>query len=249
MRRALLAAGFFASALAAQTAPKIDVASIRVLTTNSRPSAPQISGNRLTRGGNVNQLVMYAWDLKAYQISGGPAWVTNPAVDGDYYEVSAIAEGTEALTPATARLLMQAVLTERFQLALHRETRDMPVYALVQGKSGPKLKQSAPDATCKAVAKTSLAAFSATYTGCTIDFLMRVLAGAVDRPVLDRTGLTGAYDFKLEFARSDRAAADAGSDVPPLSTAVQEQLGLKLEAQKGPVEVFVIDRVERPSEN
>jgi uncharacterized protein (TIGR03435 family) len=233
-----------ATALPAQTPPAIDVASIRVIRPGSAGGAPEISGNRLTRGGNVNQLVMYAWNLKAYQIAGGPAWVTNPSVESDYYDISVVAEGAESLTPATARLLMQDVLTERFHLSVHREQREMPVYALVRGKSGPKLKESAADATCKSAAKVTLATVSDNFMGCTMDFLMRVLAGAADRPVLDRTGLTGAYDFKLEFARDP-----LNSDAPALSTAVQEQLGLKLEPQNAPIEITVMDRVERPSPN
>ncbi len=249
MRAAVwMTAGLLATALPAQTPPAVDVASIRVHPPKSNGAVPQISGNRLTLVGNVNQLVMYAWALKAYQIEGGPGWVTNPSVDSDYYDISAIAEGTETLTQATARLLLQAVLTERFRLSLHREEREIPVYALVQGRSGPKFKESAPDATCKSPMKVTVATIAMNVMGCTMDFLMRVLAGAADRPVLDRTGLTGAYDFRLEFAR-DPTAATLDSDVPSLSTAVQEQLGLKLEPQQGPIEVFVMDRVERPSPN
>jgi uncharacterized protein (TIGR03435 family) len=233
-----------AMALAAQTPPAIEVASIRVSPPKADRGGPQISGNRLTLTGNVNQLVMYAWNLKAYQIAGGPAWVTNPSPETDYYEISAIADGTESLIPITARLLLQEVLKERFRLMVHRENRDMPVYALAPGKSALKLKESAPDATCRPAMKVSLATVSGTFMGCTMDFLMRVLAGAADRPVLNRTGLTGAYDFKLEFARDP-----LNSDAPALSTAVEEQLGLKLEAQNAPVEVMVMDRVERPSPN
>lgn len=236
----------FATALCAQSPPAVEVASIRVTPPKANRGGPQISGNRLTLTGNMNQLVMYAWELKPYQIRGGPAWVTSPSIETDYYDISVIAEGPEALTPARARLLLQSLLKERFRLNLHQEEIEMPVYWLVQAASGPKMQKGTSAAVCKPAFKVTAATVSAAFAGCTMDTLMRLLAGVADRPVLDRTALAGAWDFRLEFTRDPAAAA---GDVPSLFTAVQEQLGLKLEPQKGPVDVFVIDSVERPAQN
>jgi uncharacterized protein (TIGR03435 family) len=240
----LVAAGLFA-----QTPPAFEVASIRVHVLGSGDrGGPPIAGNRLMLTGNLNQLIMYAYDLKSYQLSGGPSWATHASTDGDYYDISAKAEGTETLTQSRARKLLQTLLADRFQLRLHREMREMPVYALVVGKAGPKFKASAPDATSRMVSSVSLTTITSTFTKSQMDSLARVLSSAADRPVLDQTRLTGFYDYKLEFAR-DPAAAAAESSASSIYAAVQDQLGLKLEPQKGSIEVLVIDHAERPSEN
>jgi len=96
--------------------------------------------------------------------------------------------------------------------------------------------------------KSRAATITSTFSNCSVDLLVRVLSGAADRPVLNETGLSDSYDLKLEFAR-DPAAAASETNAASIFTAVQEQLGLKLESRKGPVEVIVIDSVERPSEN
>jgi uncharacterized protein (TIGR03435 family) len=241
---ALVGTGLFA-----QAPPAFEVASIRVHSFASADRAgPPIAGNRLTSGGNLKQLIIYAYDLKVYQLYGGPAWVTNPSTDTDYYDITAKAEGSEPLTESRARQLLQTLLADRFQLKLHRESREMPVYALVVGKSGPKLKDSAPDAITRMRASVSVATVASTFTNSPMSSLVRVLSGAADRPVLDQTGLTGSYDYKVEFAR-DPAAALAESSPASLFTAVQEQLGLKLEPRRASIETLVIDHAERPSDN
>jgi uncharacterized protein (TIGR03435 family) len=230
--------------LFAQAPPAFEVASIRVHSFASPDHVgPPIAGNRGTFGGNLKQLIIYAYDLKVYQLSGGPAWVTNPSTDTDYYDINAKAEGDEPLTEPWARQLLQTLLADRFQLKLHRESREMPVYALVVGKPGPKFKESAPDAATKMIPKVSLETVASTFTKSPMSSLVRLLSAAGDRPVLDQTGLAGFYDYKIEFARA------ADSSAASLSTAVQEQLGLKLEPRKAPIEVLVIDHAERPSEN
>jgi len=235
--------------LFAQTPPAFEVASIRVHSFASADRVgPPIAGNRGTFGGNLKQLIIYAWDLKVYQLSGGPAWVTNPSTDTDYYDINAKAEGDEPLTESRARQLLQTLLADRFQLRVHRESKEMPVYALVIGKAGPKLKDSAPDATTGMRASVTLATVTSTFTKSPMSSLVRVLSSAADRPVLDQTGLTGSYDYKIEFAR-DPAAAVAESSAASLFTAVQEQLGLKLEPRKASIETLVIDHAERPSDN
>ena len=142
------------------------------------------------------QLVMYAYDLKGYQVAGGPAWAAHPSTDTDYCDIAAKADAP--LTQERARQLVQGLLADRFQLKLHQERKEMPVYALVVVRGGPKLKENASDATCRSLAHVSLATVTETSTHCPMDFLVRVLSGASDRPVLNQTGLQGFYDFKLD---------------------------------------------------
>jgi uncharacterized protein (TIGR03435 family) len=236
-----------ATRLWAQSPPAIEVASIRVHTPASGDrGGTQISGNRLSLSGNLKQLIIYAYDLKSYQVSGGPSWVTSPSIDTDYYDITATAE--DPLTRPRAGLLLQLLLVDRFQLKLHQESKEMPVYALAVGKNGPKFKENTTDATCRASGHVTVTTVTSTLTRCPMDFLVRILSGAADRPVINQTGLPASYDLKLEFAR-DPAEASVESNSASIFTAVQEQLGLKLESQKAPVQVFVIDRAERPSEN
>jgi uncharacterized protein (TIGR03435 family) len=246
---ALVGTGSFAQTLFAQAAPTFEVASIKVHSFASADHVgPPIAGNRGTFGGNLKQLIIYAYDLKVYQLGGGPSWVEHPSTDTDYYDINAKAEGDGPLTDSRARQLLRTLLADRFQLRLHRESKETPVYALVVGKAGPKFKESAPDVTTGSRASVSLATVASTFTKSPMSSLVRLLSATADRPVLDQTGLTGFYDFKIEFAR-DPAAAAAESSAVSLFTAVQEQLGLKLEARRAPIEVLVIDHAERPSEN
>jgi uncharacterized protein (TIGR03435 family) len=242
--RAKLAVGVVVAVrLFAQGPAAFEVASIRVHSFEAADRAgPPITGNRLTLSGNLYQLIMYAYDLKGYQVSGGPTWATRPSTQGDYYDIRAKAEGEETLTSARSRESMQTLLADRFQLRLHRERKEMQVYALVVDRGRPKFKESAADAISRSGGSVSPTTVISTFTKSSMDALVRVLSGAADRPVINETGLSGLYDFKLEFARA------ADSDAPSIFTAVQE-LGLKLEPKKGLVEVVVIDGAERPSEN
>ncbi len=206
------------------------------------------SGNRVTVSAQpVGGLIRVAYDVRNYQLAGGPNWVND-----DAYDIAAKAEGDNTLSVDQVRKLLQALLADRFQLKLHRETREMPVYSLVVGKNGQKVQAGTgdqfhmnvtrrPGQTLIAVSKGSMAQLSAT------------LSSQVGRPVMDRTGLKGGYDFKLSFApeslQADPNAAASDSTAPSIFTAVQEQLGLRLDSTKAPVEVLVIDHVERPSEN
>jgi len=176
------------------------------------------------------------------------------AKDAATFDISVKAEGDAALTRDQARAILQAVLAERFKLRVHRETRDLSVYALVVGKSGPKLKEGARDEPSKASFDMGASARMVNRKA-QISRLADFLSLQADRPVLDRTGLAGFYDFTLEwrFNPGQQSALGLPEDpdpaAPSLLTAVQEQLGLRLEAANAPVQVLVIDHVEPPSEN
>jgi len=192
---------------------------------------------------------MDAYELEPYQIIGGPKWM-----DSDRYDIAAKAEGEGTPAKAQVRLMLQALLADRFRLRVHRETREMLVYMLVIGKGGPKLKESATGSQSSFSLSSGGPLTEITVSRGSMEQLAIHLSSAgIGRPVLDRTGLTGSYDYKLRWtsgmsAAPDGTPADAGGQ-PSIFTAIQEQLGLKLESGKGPTELVVIDNVEKPSEN
>jgi uncharacterized protein (TIGR03435 family) len=225
----------------AQT-PAFEVASIRlhtgpVMAVGMRPSGPNVTIEAMS----LHNLIGYAYDLQPYQILGGPSWIT-----ADRYDIAAKAEGDAALAATQIKQMTQTLLVDRFGLKFHRDTKEMPVYALVVGKNGPKLKESAPDAeklltlgsadghTRMTVTKGDMAQLVGEFSN----------INGVDRPTVDKTGLTGAYDYQLDWS-----LRDIGSDVPGIFTAIQEQLGLKFQPDKARIEVLVIDRAEKPGEN
>jgi uncharacterized protein (TIGR03435 family) len=184
---------------------------------------------------SVKSLVCFAYQLRPHQVAGGPAWF-----DTEVFDVSAKTEGPasyEQLFP-----MVQALLADRFQLRFHRETREQPVYALVLGRNGPKFQ--AAKSAGRGVGGGGKGRLSG--NGADMATFASALSGKLGRSVLDRTGLKGVYDFLLTWTPDEEQATDPGLS---LFTATQEQLGLKLESAKGPVEVLVIDHAERPSEN
>jgi uncharacterized protein (TIGR03435 family) len=225
----------------AQT-PAFEVASIRlhtgpVMAVGMKPSGPNVTMEAMS----LHNLIGYAYDLQPYQILGGPSWIT-----ADRYDIAAKAEGDGLLVPTQIKQMTQALLTDRFGLKYHRDTKEMPVYALVVGKNGPKLKESAPDAEKRLTLGSADGHTRMTVTKGDMAQLVGEFSNinGVDRPTIDKTGLTGAYDYQLDWSRGE-----PGSNAPVIFTAIQEQLGLKFQPDKARVEVLVIDRVEKPGEN
>ena len=189
------------------------------------------------------------------RIIGGPEWLHQ---DIDQYEIQAKIDDTQfaamqKMTPAQQReqvaLMEQSLLADRFKFKAHIETRELPIYTLVIAKGGPKLTPA------KEGEPTKLSALNGqlTATAVTLDqfahspFLFPATHGS---QVIDQTGLKGAYDFTLNFSPEQSAAPDATIETdPPMFTAIQQQLGLRLVPSKGPVEVIVIDHIELPSAN
>ena len=205
----------------------------------------RVSGAMLTAENNsLSNLIAYAYDIKDYQLLGQPSWA-----DAERYDVSAKAEGDTALTRELAMPMMRALLADRFQLKVHREMREMPVYALVVAKNGPKFKESAPDAqSMLRLASPGKGAVMTVTKGSMAQLANQFSKrNGVDRPVIDKTGLTGGYDYKLDWG--DYGAANADADVASIFTAIQDQLGLKLEPAKAPIEVLIVDFAAKPSEN
>ncbi len=199
----------------------------------------------------LKRLIAFAYDVELFQISGGPAWVNSEG-----YDVTAKTPDDVAHHKGLDddKVMVQALLSDRFKLTLHNESRELPIYALVIGKNGSKLEIAKPQNGSSDVRGRGRTQFI--FTNVPLSSLVHVLSQRLGRPVVDRTGLTAHYDFKLEWS-PDQTSSDSRDSVssapdpagPTLFTAIQEQLGLRLEAQKGPVQIFVIDHVERPSEN
>lgn len=231
-----------------------------------KPSPLDVTAGRFIRLQTANRfvarnfplriLISAAYNLSPRAISAGPAWI-----DTDRYEILAKSPGTVRPNPDEQMKMLRKLLADRFNLTFHRETKELAIYELTVAKNGPKLKEStlSPDASPEGppplvfVISPGAARLPARYAS--MAELASVLQrAALDRPVMDRTGLSGHYDFDLEFSTDESVFGGAlpkGGDAagPTLFTAVQEQLGLKLQATKGPVNFLVIEKIERPSEN
>ena len=206
------------------------------------------SGPRLTlEAYPLSGLIMEAYNLKGYQVSFA---APDPAPDV-FYDIAARAEGGGVRTKNEFRQMLQTLLVERFHLKTHRQMMERPVYALLIGKNGPKLKESAPDAQVTFLGGVNGRNQTVTASKAT----METLVGAIqlgfnsDRPVIDRTGLAGTYDLKLEATPEWRIDSNPDPNEVSIFTAVKEQLGLKLETQKAMIEILVVDHVEKPSAN
>jgi uncharacterized protein (TIGR03435 family) len=243
---AVAGASILATMIWGQSAPKtlrFDVAAIR-------PSDPATPGARMNIGPGgtltvVNQplrkLITYAYDLRNFQLVGGPGWV-----DTDRYDISAKAPVDDAAgsRDAGGREKVRSLLSDRFGLVLHRETKMQNVYRMVVAKRGARMRAVETFGKQRGIyggQPGHIQGFAATT-----DMLARELAGITGRVVIDNTNLTGMYDWTLQWTTETADDATAG---PTIFTALQEQLGLKLEPAKAPVDVVVIDHVSRPTVN
>jgi uncharacterized protein (TIGR03435 family) len=239
--------------------PNFEVASIKpnnsgdLRTTSARPLPA--NGTYTATNQSVRQLIRQAYGLKQFQLEGGPKWIDD--FSDEKFDVSAKAAGP--VTSDELMLMLQGLLEDRFKLTYHRETRQLPTYALViakKGVLGPNLREPDPDI-------RQLYPVLGSPSGMTaVNATMQDLASSLSRVsggrlVQDRTGLTSRFAFTLTFVPDPGTLPrPPGLPLPPLPAdgpslfqALQEQLGLKLESEKGPVEIMIVDRVQRPSEN
>ena len=273
----LLALGLFGQS---STPPlTFEVASVKPSATDDRRTMIQIQpgGGLRTGGTSLKMLLTFAYDVREFQITGGPGWINT-----DRFDIVAKAErsaGAEnppddprKMTEQQRKTVgdqmrerLRALLAERFQLTLHRETKEQSVYALVVAKGGPKLQQAqAMEGTGPRGPMMRMGRGELSGQGVELEMLTRTLSSQLGRTVIDRTGLKGNFDFKLTWTPDPGQSATPlgggpppGADAPPppdpngpsVFTALQEQLGLRLESQKGPVEMLVIESVAKPSEN
>ena len=211
-------------------------------------------------GANLRMLITQAYNVKDFQLTGGPGWLAT-----DRFDVNAKAEATtERASPETFRPMLQSLLAERFQLKFHKETKEMPVYALVAGKGPHKMKASeTPAGDPQQRGMMRIGRGQASLQGTNMAGLVQLLSQQLGRPVIDKTGIEGRFDVELRWTPEPgqgggpfggappppEAIAQSDNSGPSIFTAIQEQLGLKLDSTKGPVEIMIIDSATKPTEN
>lgn len=202
---------------------------------------------------SLNDLVAFAYNLQGFQLSGGPAWAERQDwASSELYQVTAKVSANPPPSIDVFRTMLQPVLADRFHLQVHRVQKNFPVYDLVIAKGGPKLKASAADAASEfSIFGRGAYGIHMEAVKVSVPRLVETqLSGYSLRPIIEKTGLTADYDFTLDFV-SERAplGRDDSSRFPSLVTAVQDQLGLKLEPSTAPFDTIVVDHAEHPSSN
>jgi uncharacterized protein (TIGR03435 family) len=250
MKRTLLL-GFGVSLVFGQT---FEAASIKLSDPSKRGSGMSTSPARIkVINSNLKFCIQMAFDVKDFQVSGGPGWTDTERYDIDAVAASPFKEGE-------FRLMLRAMLAERFGLAIHHETQEKQGYSLVVGKNGPKLPPPIEDQS-RMFSRTPSGDITFKATSASLKDFASALANYLGSTVIDNTGIDGKYDVSLQWTpdpnqsrmmKSGEPAPPPPTDVvpgPSIFTALQEKLGLKLESKKVPVDVIVIDRANRPTEN
>jgi len=241
--------------MAADANPEFAAASIK-------PSDPSLQGKGFRVRGSefstintsLSDMMVFAYGLHARQIVGGPAWF-----ESDKFDIVAKPDGEGTPNDKQWKTMMQKLMADRFKLTFHHDQRELSVYALQVGKTGPKLTKSAGDPNgLPGLFFRGLGSLPVT-NATMADFAGTMQSAVLDRPVVDQTGIAGRWDFTLTWTPDEFQFAGLGVKVTPpadpatappdLFNAIQEQLGLKLVATKAPVDVLVIDHVEKPSAN
>jgi uncharacterized protein (TIGR03435 family) len=228
--------------------PEFEVAMVRPVDLSTLGDAISMNLGTVRReevtfgNATLNDCIRFAYNMASDAQIAGPDWIKSKQF---LYDV--VAKGTPGASREELQAMMQTLLAERFKLVTHREQREMSYFALVPAKNGPKMKPvtAVPDG------------FRGTNYGGRINNILQMPGLAyllsrfeTERPIIDRTGLSGMYDVKLEWALSRQAQSADTATGPSLFTAVNEQLGLRLEARKGSVEIVVVDRADKvPAEN
>ncbi len=250
MRRLFLVVLFSAVAAAAQTTPSFEVASVKPSQPGQRGRSINLPppGREVTaQNVPLSTLILVAYHLQEYQLSGGPKWL-----DDDTFDIAAKSE--QDATREQYRLMLRKLLADRFKLEVREESKEGAVYELVVAKGGSKMPESQE--------KNGFRWGGGRINGHgTAKDLAEILSSVLDHPVTDRTGLTANYNVQMQWTpeRFQPKALGPGvpssnepgpsSDGPSLFTAIQEQLGLKLEARKGPIPMLVIVSASKPSAN
>jgi uncharacterized protein (TIGR03435 family) len=237
--------------------PSFEVATIKPSKADQQGKFFRLGGRRFTTtNATLDDLISYAYRIHANQIIGAPGWA-----ETGKYDINAEPDGDGAPNDQQWKDMMQKLLAERFALTFHRDKKELSVYLLSVARGGPKLTKSAADPNGHfGWSFRGRIGGDLSFTNANMaDFANLMQRNVLDRPVVDQTGLTGKYDFNLDFTPDESQFEGMGAKVSPqtdsanappnLYTAIQEQLGLKLEATKAPAEVLVIDHVEKPSEN
>ena len=240
--------------MAADADPAFEVAAVKLSSPDAKGRGCRVlSGSISVQNLTVMDLVTIAYDVHARQIIGAPTWTTS-----DKYDITGKADTEGQSSAEQFRVMLRKLLADRFRLALRKEQRELPVYRLTVAKGGLKISRNAP--------KNETSGFidrgpgSWLFNNVNMDELCRMLqTTALDRPVSNQTGLSGRYDFSLVWTpdqlptaalnQNALAPGDRADAPPDLYTAIQQQLGLKIDAAKLRIEVLVVDKLEKPSKN
>ncbi len=241
--------------MSANASPTFEVATVKPAKPDEQGKAFIVQGRRFkTINTTMNEILSFAYGVHAKQIVGAPAWF-----DTEKFDIDAQPDGEGAPNDKQWRGMLQKLIVERCKLTFHRDKRDLSVYVLSVAKTGPKLTRSEgdpnglPGLSFRAIGDLNV------HNANMYDFTNLMQNAVLDRPVVDQTGLAGRYDFTLKWTPDDSQFGGMGAKIPPttdsantppaLYTAIQEQIGLKLDAMKAPADVLIIDHVEKPSEN
>jgi uncharacterized protein (TIGR03435 family) len=212
-----------------------DIATIKRYTpTNGVSAGAYYYPQRFTGVGTLRDFIQIAYDFPADRVAGGPPWL-----DSERFEIDG--RTSVKVPPQRLMTMLQSLLTDRFALHVHRESRELPVYDLITLHNGLKIHPLADAAKPGGITSGR----SLLRGQMTLADLARALSPTLGRPVIDRTGQTAKFEIKLQWSPDD----SPGSTQPSIFTALQEQLGLKLQSTKGPVDVMVIDHANKPSAN
>jgi uncharacterized protein (TIGR03435 family) len=223
----------------AQSTVEFEAVSVKPSVANGANVGVRVDGAQFISSGiPVRNLIYSAFRVQPWQVIGGPGWI-----DFESYDI--VAKLPAGAKQEQLNRMMISVLTDRFKLSVHRETRDYPIYRLVVAKNGSTLKDSTAERTRAIVAKGHLLIQHAS-----LPIFASYLSGGhiADRPVIDATEIKGNYDFSLDWTPED-SPQDGDASAPSIFTALQEQLGLRLEASKSPFDFIVIDHIDRPTSN
>lgn len=250
---------FSTGGIAGQTAPPVPVFEVATV----KPVLPNAKASRfITMQGNnrfvakyytLKLLIAAAYDLSPKVISGGPGWI-----ESDHFDILALTPGQKRPARDEQMAMLRTLLADRFKLNFHREKKTFAIYELDVAKAGPKLRASAgapgdPPQLISTVYPDHLhlPARNATMG----EFASLLQRAVLDRPVVDQTGLNGKYDFDLDWTPDETEfggeapAAPADAQSPPFFRAIEQQLGLRLEAKRGPIEALIVDSAQQPSAN
>ena len=236
--------------------PTFEVATVKPTSPDQQGKGINVQGSHFrTRNTSLSDLIAFSYGIQQKQIIGAPSWV-----ETDKWDIEAQPDVPGVPNRGQVTMMIQKLMADRFQLKFHNESREMSAYVLSVAKTGNKMTKGDQDSPLPGLGFMNLSPVTLTVRNATMDDFARFLQQLVlDRPVVDQTGLTEKWTFLLKWTADDSQLgglgvkvpppSDAADVPPPLFTAIQEQIGLKIDAGKTQVQVFVIDKVEKPSAN
>jgi bla regulator protein blaR1 len=253
--RPLIFAVLLAADAMAQT-PAFEVVSVKPLGPKDHLGQLGCTGERFESALPLRELLRWVFDVKSDQFLGIPDWDPRVMYDtSGLYRIDAVA--SRPVTEAECKAMVQQLLKDRYKMVAHREARETPVYALVVAKNGPKMARADENPSIRVIVNGNPMGIAAGTSrdfkgpsGWSMDRLADFLRIGVDRLVINRTGLEGLYKINLSFSSQGFSAANLPPEAgPEVMTALSEQLGLRLESVRAPIEMVVIDHIEKPDAN